>query len=65
MRAGVPDPPTFHVYDQRGEFLFECTADLPQWQDCDWWMFNISRQGFLSSPANPGQYPVVYMLILQ
>ena len=64
VRTGLERATVFDVYDPDGAFLFDCTLDLPEWQDCDGWDVTVCRQGFLAFPRNPGMYPVVYLLEL-
>lgn len=64
VRTGLERATDFDIYAPDGAFLFDCTLDLPVWQDCDAWDVTVCRQGFLAFPRNPEMFPKVYMLEL-
>ncbi|MDM7993530.1 MAG: hypothetical protein QUS11_09465 [Candidatus Fermentibacter sp.] len=57
VQRGTELSPTFDVIDGSGAILY--SAVLPDREDAADWRFEISPQGILAVPQDPGLYPVV------
>jgi len=64
IRKGVSLEPVFDVFSLEGEFQFECSFQISNWQGTDGWNMSISRNGFLATPRNPEYAPKVYIAFI-
>ncbi len=52
----------YKVFSETGEYVYDCTLVMPDWQEIGSWAVNIGPYGIVANTNNPEQYPVVYML---